>query len=81
MFEKVKGALRGVGSKTLALVSAAGGVLLGPSLAMAQTTPTFDTTAIVATIGAVTAAAALIGAAYVAMRIGVKAWKWLTGAA
>lgn len=55
--------------------------LMSPVAAFAQTTPTFDTTAIVATIQAVGTAAALVGAAYVAMRIGVKAWKWLTGAA
>lgn len=61
----------------LALVSC----LIAPVAAFAQTTPTFDTTNIVATITAVGTAAALVGAAYVAMRIGVKAWKWLTGAA
>jgi len=67
--------------KSVAIVSTVGGVVLGPVAAFAQTGPTFDTTAIVATITAVGAAAALVGAAYVAMRIGVKAWKWLTGAA
>lgn len=61
----------------VALVS----LLIAPIAAMAQTGPTFDTSGITATITAVGAAAAIVGAAYVAMRIGVRAWKWLTGAA
>ena len=81
MFEKVKSGLRAVGAKGLAVASAVGAVVLGASPAFAQTGPTFDTTNIVATITAVGAAAAVVGAAYVAMRIGVRAWKWLTGAA
>lgn len=79
MFEKAIGAVRRVKGSVLAFLVSL--VTVGAGVASAQTTPTFDTSTIVATIGAVAAAAALVGAAYVAMRIGVKAWKWLTGAA
>lgn len=80
MYEKVEGALVGVKGRAASLFALLVAAVVG-SPAMAQSTPTFDTSTIVATIGAVAAAAALVGAAYVAMRIGVKAWKWLTGAA
>lgn len=59
---------------------AVGGVAVGAS-AFAQSTPSFDVTAITATITAVAAAGATVGAAYVATKIGIRAWKWITGAA
>lgn len=68
MFQKVKG-------YALALT---GALVAGVSPAFAATT--FDTTSVTDTITAVVAAAAIIGAAALAMHYGVRAWKWLRGA-
>ena len=78
MFKSLVGVVRG---KAVALASAVGAVVLGPAAAFAQTTPTFDMTAVTATITAVSTAGAIVGAAYLAMRIGIRAWKWIAGAA
>ncbi len=48
-------------------------------MAFAQTTPTFDTTTVVAAIAAAAVAIGLLGAAVVAgPKIAVKAWKWIS---
>ena len=80
MLQQLKGALGSVKQKMVVLFTLLVAAFVGAP-AFAQTGPTFDTSGIISTITAVGAAAALVGAAYVAMRIGVKAWKWLTGAA
>jgi hypothetical protein len=53
-------------------------VAVSPLMANAATT--FDTSTITEVITAVAAATALIGAAVVAMKYGVKAWKWIGSA-
>lgn len=66
--------------KKAAGVVLASGVALAPA-AFAQSTPTYDTTGISAVFTAVGVALGTIGAGYVAMKFGGKAWKWIANLA
>lgn len=68
-------------NRGLGRVFVVGGAVLGPAVAFAQTAPTFDVSSVTAVIAAVAVAGATVGAAYLAMRIGIRAWKWITSAA
>jgi len=67
-----------VNKKLLASLGIGGSAFLATA-AMAQTT--IDVTAPLAVIAAVVAAAVLIGTAYLGMVFGIRAYKWLKGAA
>lgn len=74
MFERVKGAVRSASSR-VALV--AGGLVAAGSASALD----MDVTAVTTTITAVGASVAIIGAAVLSVKIGAKAWKWLSAAA
>lgn len=57
-----------------------GSVALAPA-AFAQTGDTYDVSGIVAVFAAVGVALSTIGAGYVAMKFGGKAWKWIANLA
>jgi hypothetical protein len=75
MLQKIKGAALSALENPLVVGT---GALFVAGSSMAQTT--FDVTDVTGTITAVVAAAAVIGAAALAMHYGIRAWKWLRGA-
>lgn len=77
MFQKAVSLVASVPRRLSAVVALLVAFVVG-SPAMAVTT--FDTTSVTDTITAVVTAAALIGAAALAMHYGIRAWKWLRGA-